>query len=172
MKSHFDLVCEFKNVHWTVSVESLEQEFEYIRYGGKWTDFLDNLGRIRQLDHRITFNMLWFLLNYRSVFDCVDFLQQQGFHANSCVIGALLQPLYLNVRHLPQHVLQSLEHTLTERINQQPGYLLQDSYHNMLTYIQQPFEADLENSLSKLQELDQRRGIDSKKIFTNLYQII
>ena len=39
----FDAVCQFKNVHWTVSAETIEAEFEYIRFGGKWTDFLDNL---------------------------------------------------------------------------------------------------------------------------------
>jgi sulfatase maturation enzyme AslB (radical SAM superfamily) len=53
----FDAVCKFPNVHWTVSVESMGNEFEYIRYGGKWEDFLDNLSKIKKLGHKITFNM-------------------------------------------------------------------------------------------------------------------
>jgi MoaA/NifB/PqqE/SkfB family radical SAM enzyme len=168
----FDLICEFKNVHWTVSVETMDDEFEYIRYGGRWQDFLDNLSRIKQLDHKISFNMLWFLLNYKSLFDCVDFFRAQGFHPNSFVIGALLTPLHLNIRHLPNTVLKSLEAVLVDRIEQHPGYLLEDSYTNLLRYIQQPFDKTLEQSLTKIAKLDQRRGIDSKKIFKDLYKLI
>jgi MoaA/NifB/PqqE/SkfB family radical SAM enzyme len=168
----FDAVCEFSNVHWTVSVETLAQEFEYIRYGGSWTDFLDNLAIIKQLGHKISFNMLHFLLNYNSIFDCVDFLKQQGFHNNSFVIGALLTPEYLNIRHLPQNVLNSVKNKLQDRINQKPGYLLEDSYRNMLHYIDIPFEKNIKRSIEKLSELDQRRGIDSKATFKDLYKDI
>jgi MoaA/NifB/PqqE/SkfB family radical SAM enzyme len=167
----FDRICEFKNVHWTISVETIEDEFEYIRYGGKWTDFLDNLNIVRALDHKISFNMLHFLLNYQSVFDCVDYLKRLGFHNNSFVIGALLSPDYLNIRHLPYNVLNLLKVTLTDKINQKPGYLLEDSYRNMLSYISQPIEKDLPNSFAQLAIMDQRRGLDSSKIFKNLYKL-
>jgi MoaA/NifB/PqqE/SkfB family radical SAM enzyme len=168
----FEAVCEFPNVHWTVSVETLAQEFEYIRYGGSWPDFLDNLNRIKKLGHKISFNMLHFLLNYNSIFDCVDFLKAQGFHNNSFVIGALLTPEYLNIRHLPEDVLNSVKSKLQNRINQKPGYLLEDSYQNMLHYIDTPFEKNIKLSVDKLSKLDQRRGIDSREIFKDLYKDI
>jgi hypothetical protein len=167
----FDRICEFPNVHWTVSVETIADEFEYVRYGGRWADFLENLEKIKQLDHKISFNMLWFLLNYRSVFDCVDYLKNLGFHNNSFVIGALLTPEHLNIRHLPEHVLQLLKSELQQRINDQPGYLLEDSYKNMLSYIEQPFEKDLAGSFKQIKTMDQRRNIDSSKIFTELYKL-
>ena len=165
----FDAVCQFKNVHWTVSVETTEDEFEYIRFGGRWQDFLDNLTTIRKLNHKISFNMIWFLLNYNSVFECVDYLKGLGFHNNSFIIGALLNPLYLNVRHLPENVLNLLKLKLESRISKNPGYLLEDSYQNMLHYITQPFEKNLTNSFDQLAVMDQRRGVDSSKIFTELY---
>ena len=168
----FEAVCEFPNVHWTVSVETLAQEFEYIRHGGSWTDFLDNLKIIKQLDHKISFNMLHFLLNYNSIFDCVDFLKAQGFHNNSFVIGALLQPDYLNIRHLPKDVLNSVKNKLQDRINQKPGYLLEDSYRNMLHYIDIPSEKNIKHSIDMLSKLDQRRGIDSRTIFKDFYKDI
>ena len=167
----FDAVCQFKNVHWTVSAETVEEEFEYIRFGGKWKDFLDNLARIRKLDHKISFNMLWFLLNYDSVFDYVDYLKGLGFHNNSFVIGALLTPEYLNIRHLPENVLHLLKTKLESKINEHPGYLLEDSYRNMLHYIQEPIEQDLAKSFEQLAVMDQRRGVDSSKIFTELYKL-
>ena len=167
----FDAVCGFKNVHWTVSAETIEDEFEYIRFGGRWQDFLDNLNTIRKLDHKISFNMIWFLLNYDSVFGYVDYLKGLGFHNNSFVIGALLTPEYLNIRHLPQNMLNLLKIKLESKINDRPGYLLEDSYRNMLHYIEQPIEKNLTRSFEKLAVMDQRRGVDSSKIFTELYKL-
>jgi MoaA/NifB/PqqE/SkfB family radical SAM enzyme len=167
----FEAVCQFPNVHWTVSVETTNEEFKYIRFGHHWSDFAENLKHIRQLGHKISFNMLWFLLNYDTVFDCVDYLKTQGFHNNSFVIGALLTPEYLNIRHLPDHVLNLLKTKLESRIAEQPGYLLEDSYRNMLHYIQEPIEQNLAGSFEKLAIMDQRRGVDSSKIFTELYKL-
>jgi len=167
----FDAICSFKNVHWTVSAETINEEFEYIRFGGSWIDFLDNLNTIRKLDHKITFNMLWFLLNYESVFDYVEYIKGLGFHNNSFVIGALLNPDYLNIRHLPENVLHLLKTKLESKINEHPGYLLEDSYRNMLHYIEQPIEKNLTRSFEKLAEMDQRRGVDSSRIFTELYKL-
>ena len=167
----FDRVCDFKNVHWTISVETQGEEFEYIRFGGAWSDFCENLDRVRKLDHKISFNMLWFLLNYDTVFDCVDYLKGLGFHNNSFVIGALLTPDYLNIRHLPDHVLNLLRTKLESRIAEQPGYLLEDSYRNMLHYIQDPIDKNLSRSFEKLSQMDLRRGVDSSEIFTELYKL-
>jgi organic radical activating enzyme len=167
----FEEVCKFKNVHWTVSVETIEDEFEYIRFGGKWSDFLDNLKIINKLDHKISFNMLHFMLNYDSIFECIDYFKKLGFHNNSFVIGALLNPDYLNIRHLPNDVLKSVKNKLEIKINEAPGYLLEDSYRNMLHYLQQSVEKNLANSFAKLAQLDQRRNLDSSKIFKDLYKL-
>ena len=166
----FDRVCEFKNVHWIVSVETIEQEYEYIRHGGKWADFLDNLNIIKTLNHKISFNMLHFLLNYQSIFGCIDYLKAQGFHNNSFIAGPLLQPEYLNVRHLPRPVLDGVKQILINRIANKPGYLLEDSYINLLNYINQPWNKTLADSFNQIATLDQRRNLDSSKIFKDLYE--
>lgn len=167
----FKTICQFENVHWTISVESTGKEFEYIRYGGHWRDFLENLHVVKSTGHKISFNMLYFLLNYNSLFDTVDFFQELGYHNNSFIIGALLSPLYLNVRHLPDDVLESIKIKLQERIDLNPGYLLEDSYKNLLRYVAQPFEKDLANSISQLRVMDQRRNLDSGKTFKDLYNV-
>lgn len=168
----FDKICKFKNVHWTVSVESIGEEFEYIRYGGSWTDFLENLESIQKLNHKITFNMLWFLLNHHSIFDCIDFFLDKGFHPNSFVAGALLTPLYLNIRQLPDSALDNLRGILDHRIASGPGYLLEDSLKNMRLYIDQNFEKTPTASITKLNEMDTRRKLDSRAVFPDLYQIL
>ena len=114
--------------------------------------------------------MLWVLLNYDSIFDCVDHLKTLGFHNNSFIIGALTVPEYLNIRHLPNDVLNLLKVKLQQRIDQSLGYLLKDSYRNMLYYLDQPFEKNMAESFDRLRSIDRRRKIDSSKIFTELYK--
>lgn len=167
----FERLCHFPNVHWTVSVESMGDQFEYIRYGGQWSDFLTNLNVIQKLPHKITFNMLYFLLNFWSWFDCVDFLQARGFHANSFVAGSINQPSYLNIRHLPDFALQSIKQTIINRLDRNPGYLLEESYKNILSTIDQPFQSDLARSMLMIGQMDHRRQLDSKEIFPDLYHI-
>jgi len=168
----FEKICEFPNVHWTVSVDEMNAEFEYIRYGGRWGDFLDNLNKITILKHKISFNMLHHLLNYRSIFDTIDFFKSLGFHNNSFVIGPLLRPHYLNIRHLPNSVLQSIELKLQMWINQKPGYLLENSLVNMLKYIQTPMEKNIKYCLSEIAKIDQRRSLNSRAIFPELYNLL
>lgn len=168
----FDLICTFSNVHWIVSVESIEQEYEYIRWGGVWTDFLDNLNFISKLNHKISFNMLHFLLNYHSIFACIKFLRSLGFHDNSFVIGPLVKPDYLNIRHLPNTMLKSVERELQDWINQKSGFLLENGLKNMLQYIRTPLESNIKSCVAKIAEVDQRRGLDSRAVFEKLYKEI
>lgn len=167
----FERICQFKNVHWIVSVETLAEEYEYIRFGGVWENFLENLAVIKKLPHKVTFNMLYFILNYRSLFDCVDHLNELGFHNNAFVIGPVLTPEYLNVRHLPAEVLHSVSNMLSDRINESPGFLLENSYRNLLAYIQTPMVKNLEDSFFQLALLDKARNLDSSKIFKDLYKL-
>ena len=167
----FERICKFKNVHWIVSVETIEEEFEYIRHGGRWADFVDNLKIINSLGHKVTFNMLHFLLNYSSLFGCVDYLLENGYHPNSFVIGPLTGPSFLDIRHLPQSELTHVKHELEQRIDNKVGFLLENSYRNLLHYVQQPYESNIKNSFQRLREIDQRRGLDSSKIFINLYKL-
>ena len=167
----FDLACQFKNVHWTVSAETMGDEYNYIRHGGDWATFCRNLRRIKDAGHKITFNMLYFVLNAFSVFEFIDkFRNDWNFHPNAFVIGPLLQPEHLNIRHLPDNMLQLAKEELQKRINERPGHLLENGYRNLLRYIEQPFEKNLAKTFKELAVMDVRRGIDSSKIFVDLYK--
>ena len=168
----FEKLLEFKNVHWTISVESMGEEFEYIRYGGNWSNWLDNLSKIKQLKHKITFNMLWTALNPWTLFDCVEFLQNNGYHNNGFVIGPVYQPDWMEIKNLPETTLDELKKILQEKIDQKPGYLLEDSYRNLLKHVNLPWEKKTDLLKKTLLEIDDRRGLDSRKIFTKVYECL
>lgn len=167
----FDLLCKFENVHWTISVESMEDEFNYIRFHGAWRDFLDNLEVIRKNNHKISFNMLYFVLNYKSVFKTIDFFKSLGFHNNSFVLGPLYKPKNLNILNLPKNILDECKKLFQDEIDKKPGFLLQNSYENVLSYLTETeFHANIELTKQELLQMDQRRNIDSREVFQQLYK--
>jgi MoaA/NifB/PqqE/SkfB family radical SAM enzyme len=166
----FDILCKFKNVHWIVSVETIEKQYEYVRYHGSWNNFLKNLRHIKKLNHKITFNMLYFMLNYKSLFTAVDFFKQEGFHENSFVIGPLYTPEYLNILNLPENVLDILKNKLLSEIETSNHYL-KNSYENILKYIvDTPWNKNILNFKQKIQKLDIRRKQSAELIFPELFE--
>lgn len=165
-----NLIKQFKNVHWIVSVESTEKYYEYIRHGGKWRNFCANLEEIKKIDgHKISFNMLYCILNYLEIFRCIDYLINLGFHNNSFVLGPVYTPIYLNILNLPNKKIQQAQEELRRRIDCSPGFILEDGYKNLLKYLDTPFKKNIEESFLELKKLDNRRKIDSSLIFKELY---
>jgi MoaA/NifB/PqqE/SkfB family radical SAM enzyme len=162
----YERASKFRNVHWTVSVETMGAEFEYIRYGAKWDTFIENLQTIAQLDHRISFNMLWFVLNPYTVFDTVDYFTSLGYNQNAFVIGPVTGPTVFDVRNCNDNVLYDMHRILATRIkDSSKKYLLHNSYQNMLAHINAPFERRTHKTKQELNKIDTRRGIDHTKIF-------
>ena len=165
-----DLIKQFKNVHWIVSVEAVGEAYNYIRYGGSWATFENNLKELKKITgHKISFNMLFFILNHIKIFDCIDYLSHMGFHNNSFVIGPVYNPVYLNILNLPNEKIENVKISLADRINQKPGFFLQDSYNNLLKYLDTPFGKNLQSTFEGLSKLDKRRKLDSRKIFKEVY---
>jgi radical SAM protein with 4Fe4S-binding SPASM domain len=167
----FDLLCDFKNVHWTVSLETIEQEYEYIRHHGSWNDFQKNLQIINKLDHKVSFNMLHFILNYKSLFGCIDYLKGLGFHDNSFVIGPLFTPRNMNILNLPDAMLQQVKQELNTRLDARPMGYLKNSYENLLTYYKKtPWQKDIKLFISETEIRDKRRGTDCQSTFPKLFE--
>jgi MoaA/NifB/PqqE/SkfB family radical SAM enzyme len=167
----FELLQKFKSVHWTVSVESMNEQYEYIRHGGRWNDFIKNLSVIKEnTDHKISFNMLYFMLNHLSIFDAISYFQSLGFGNNSFVIGPLYTPEALNVLNLPDNIIKELQSKFQNEIDKKPGFLLQNSYENILKYLNEPFDKDLNRTYNTLKTMDQRRNTNSEQVFPQLYK--
>jgi len=167
----FELLCSFKKVHWTVSVETIESEYEYVRHHGKWKDFCQNLDHIKRPGHKISFNMLHFILNYKSIHDCVKFLKNRGFHDNSFIIGPLFEPTWYNNLNLPTPMLEDIVNTLKKKLQERPEGYLKNSYENLLSYYTTTtWTKNLTPFYENIKLIDKRRHVDSKKVFTNLYE--
>ena len=167
----FELLCGFKNVHWTISVESIKKEYEYIRHHGVWKDFETNLNVISKLDHKISFNMLHFILNYKSIHECVDYLQAKGFNDNSFIIGPLYTPQHLNILNLPDPMISNIVDKLKDKLNHNPTGYLKNSYENLIAYFTTTsWQKNLKGFFYNLGRMDQRREQNGRLVFTDLFK--
>ena len=168
----YNLIKQFKNVHWTVSIDGIGDEFEYVRYGGKWRVFLKNLECLRKDFKKINFNSTWCILTAHGVLDCIDFLQNLGFHENTFIVNPLDSPAEWHVCHLPELAINKLQERIKSKLGTaNPQYALYNSLSLMLNYLNTPWNKNIESTFNALKEIDQRRRIDSSKIFIELYKL-
>ena len=166
----FELLCNFKNVHWTVSIDTIEEEYEYIRHHGIWKDFEENLETIRKLKHKINFNMLHFILNYKSIHDCIDYMKAKDFHDNSFVAGPLYGPPYFNLLNLPEPMLKDTIRLLQDRLNDKPVGYLKNSYENLIAYFTNTqWQKNMKGFYYHVGKMDQRRNKEAEKTFPDLF---
>lgn len=167
----YNTIKKFKKVHWTVSVDGIGAEFEYVRYGGNWQRFVENLKQLRQDFEKINFNSTWCIMTAWGVLDCMDYLQDLGFHENCFIVNPLSEPREWHVSNLPDHSLEQLKQQIKSKLNTaDPKYALYNSLNLMLNYISMPFEKNIQATFDALKRIDMRRHIDSSKIFTELYK--
>ena len=69
-------------------------------------------------------------------------------------------------------MLQSVEQELQDWISQKPGFLLENGLKNVLQYIKEPVEKNIEYCLAEIAKMDQRRNVNSRAVFTELYNLI
>ena len=73
--------------------------------------------------------------------------------------------------NLPKQILKQLKELLKEKINEKPGFLLENSYQNLLQYLTETkFYANIDVTKKELEKMDIRRNLDSKKVVPKLYQ--
>jgi hypothetical protein len=85
------------------------------------------------------------------------------------VLGPVYTPVYLNILNLPNKKIQQARAELERRIDSSPGFILEDGYTNLLKYLNEPFEKNIEESFLELKKLDNKRRLDSRLIFKELY---
>jgi hypothetical protein len=78
--------------------------------------------------------------------------------------------VYFNILNLPDKSIENLKEKFIEVIDKKPGFILQNSYENILKYLNEPFDKNLKGTYNNLKMLDKRRNINSEMVFPNLYK--
>lgn len=165
----FDRIKQFRNVLWTVSVESMHKKFEYIRYGSNWNNFLKNLDNIKELGHNIRINSVWFIGSAISMCDTLTFFIN-NYGIKDITVNQLYKHPYLQVRNAPQHIKDLAKQQLSDLLYSNLIDSGSNSYYN-INRCNRELEHDIVDAngyKTYLDHLDSIRGTNWKKIFKEL----
>lgn len=165
----FAEVKKFKNVLWTLSAEAPGVRFNYIRNGGDWDIFLKNLENIKQLNHTIRLNSVFFVGSLFSIFDTIEYFINEHGVTDITVNQLELHP-YMLARNAPEQVKTTTLARLQKLLD---SGLIDDksnSYYNILrcqTELTCP-EDNATGYIEYFDHLDHLRGTNWREIFTEL----
>jgi sulfatase maturation enzyme AslB (radical SAM superfamily) len=167
----YQSLVSLSDVEWLVSFEDMEHRYEYIRYPGNWEQFKSNLLSLLKSvgPQKISFNMVYCNLNYLTFWDTVDWAVSQGFMQKNMNIALYNNGVYegpLDVGYIKQQGRkQAIERILSQDYSELPGY------QRTLDYLHRDVKIN-SNFADYCRELDIRRNLDSKEIFSDVYQSI
>lgn len=171
----FDKLKYHTNVDWLLSCESMDLQYEYIRWPASWKEFDQNLKilhTMRKYGHSIGFNLVIMNLNALTVWDFIDYasaefeISHHHFTANLYNMRDSSGPFA--IQRLPEHIKQEVK----QRAQNYPNVI---GINNLIEALTDPYPEyqsgnfGLDGTLSKLAELDRNRGLDSSKIFKHIY---
>ncbi len=181
----FELWNHFKEVRFNISIDSVAERNEYIRYPSKWNDMLNSLQRLDDTPDNIIVNIACAvqLLNITTMHELAHWKLSQNYkkihmsEGSGGVTGMHLvcYPSYLNMRVLPKEFKDVAVKNLTQFL---------DSYNNtqfdndiygrkrwlgMINYIQsEDWSHKLPQAIEYLEVTDKTRGTNFRETFTEL----
>lgn len=102
---------KFKRVEIMLSIDALEEKFEYQRHGAKWTTVVKNIARFREFENIVL--QVCHTVNMLNVLDICDFVLWAEQNCLEIYFNMLYHPAHYNIKNLPLVAKQAL----LERIN-------------------------------------------------------
>lgn len=165
---------KFTNTFWIISAEDTGTRFDYIRHGGNWQEFVDNLCQIEQdfAKHQIGFNAVLCALNGLSIWSFVDWIMDRGYQPLQCSVSLYYQgtkpqleldPRVIGVEFVDK-ILQHAKQSKYSTLSGVDGLIgnLEKTKHSVGPQV----------FLDFIKTLDQRRGLDSRQVFPDVYSYI
>lgn len=186
----FTLWNHFRQVKFNFSIDAFGEKNDYIRYPSRWNQVVENLYKLDATPDNIVVNIACAvqLLNVLYISELVSWKQQQNFKKinlppyGAGLIGTHLVylPSYLNVRVLPLDIKNLVKNHIDDFCHTQPNnYQFQNNPYGLKRWqglIQYMFAEDWTHKLPIFQDYitttDQTRGLDFRKIFPELANII
>ena len=92
----FRKLTQRKKVGWSMSFDNIDQRFEYVRYGGKWSQLLNNLAIVKDLFNHGHWGGIHAVYNIYNATRITEFRQFAADQGVSVLWQNLFQPDYLD----------------------------------------------------------------------------
>lgn len=174
----FARINDFEHVQWMISAEAVGDQYEYLRWPGKWSGFEQNLCTLAQMDrpdHTIAFNLVWMNLNGLGIWDYIDHLLEMGLDITPVSILPYNMDVWSgpwHLKHMPRDYLLAVKDRMSD-----PRYQQIYTYHQNMDFldkhINDPAHApNMHVVQERLAYFDQARNLDSRNIFPTIYSYI
>lgn len=164
--SMLGIIKKFKDVLWTISVENIEERYEYTRYGGNWQQFLKNLNTVADLNHTIRFNLVYFIGNALTFDTDFNFLKKMIPNSEFSVVPVIGHEA-ISSRNLPTNFKDQARSKLKSLLNDVAIPLsLCNNINNCIKELdEEPNELDYKQYFDSI---DAKRGTNWKTVFPEL----
>ena len=165
----FTELKRFNNVLWTVSAECQGEQFDYVRNGGNWDQFLHNLNTVKALGHQVRLNLVWFVANVTSMFNTIEyFVTEHGI--SDITINQLAGHEYLRARHAPADLKQQAQEQLDRLLASGLIEEKSNSWYNIARCSRELeiAESNPDGYIEYFDRLDRSRGTNWRQIFPEL----
>lgn len=154
---------KFKQVNIQLSIDSINEKFEYIRWPANWDNCYNNIKKYQQIQ-KTYYNLVLSVGHTVSVFNvfylpefiiwCFKEKLPQPY------IGMVEYPDYYNVRSLTAKVKQQIKNKLNQS----------SKFDNVASFMMQPSEIEFDQTQQKIRILDQHRLQDFNAVFPELME--
>jgi len=164
-EQHLEVLDEFDNITFTLSIDNIGDRFEYERNGVAWEKVKTNLQNFSKLDrskYRIDFFTSVSLMNVLDLSETLNYAASLDFKHE---LGYVHSPAYFSIHNIPmdkrQHIIDYLDSSPYERVREVSGRLKENTYNNLNKEFWQ-----------KVYEIDQRRGQNFAEIYPEMAKIM
>ena len=148
----FQELKNFKNVQLTMSVDALDEKFNYIRNGGNWSTFVDNLNFIKQTTNfSIRINTIFSIINAIDICEVIEYFFFKK-NIQDITINLVIQPVEIDAKNYPQIKKNEIVKNINNLIKNIPkdNKNLINNLKNCVNHIQMPNEHSYINRLNHI----------------------
>jgi hypothetical protein len=143
-----DILRQFPNLNFCVSIDGTKRLFEYMRYPLKWDNLLDNIKFLRTLTTNISASYTISNVNIQMHNETISWFKDNDIPYN---YNRVTKPEYFNPSSLPARAKQQLELSLTTQ-----------DYQALITTHNDQHDILFKEAVAELDRQDQLKGINRK----------
>lgn len=164
-----DLFKKFKSVNLDISVDGINNQFEYLRHPAKFDEVVDNILKYKKLseDHPQIQIAITVTVSIYNILDLEKILKFFTNMSLTCSFNLLHNPEYMNIRALPEDVKFTVKNHLLKKFNH-------PLKRPIMEFIELPLDTPdlVKEFITQTFQIDQQRNQSFEATFPEMYNLI
>jgi MoaA/NifB/PqqE/SkfB family radical SAM enzyme len=162
----YKILKDFKNVQLTMSADSIEEKFNYIRNGASWNTFIKNIEKIKkETKFELRINTIFSVINANEIDQLINYFYNQVV-IKDITVNILYRPKEIDSRNYPENKKQIIVEKLYKILNSvKENINLKNNIQNCIDQIKKTKLYDYNDCLDKITVKHKKNW---KEIFTDL----